>query len=310
MAVTYTTNWAGDVVDNIYKVLGVGNQVVSKGAAYLETGVRDKRALPYMTLGASPVGAYEATPTSETADTDYAERQLDMVKGMLYEVMNPVTWHDIWAPFASQGMTVTNLQMNPVVMDAVMSLYADKVGSQFSSLFWNGDISGSGDLINGIITKAAADSNVVDVTNIGEITETNVFDVLQDVWDSVPDQFIDDPDYKIFMSTTDWRKAQSKNRSLKEDYAGSLDSSVRNLFLDKRIEHFSGIPENTIVAAKGTNGEDSNLIFGFYATPDAELGAPRLDYVSNNSDNMFVRVNFKLDAQYRYGGEIVLYQGS
>jgi len=306
MAVTITnTNWNGDVIKMLYKVLGVGNQVIEKGAAYLETGVRTKRAIPRIELADNPVGAWEETPTGETADTDYVERELVMTKAMLYETMSPITWHDIWDEFAAQGVTFTNLSMNPQVMSAVMDLYKNKVGKQMSEEFWQGTT-----FIDGIIAKAAADSDVIDVTNIGVITQSNVFTVLQDVWDAVPDQFIDDMDYKIFLSTTDWRKAQAAHLDAKKTTDGYLESDVADLFLSKRLVHMTGIPANTIVGAKGTSSQDSNLIFGVYATPDQEIGAPILDKVSNNSRSMFIRVDFKIDANYKAGAEIVLYQGS
>lgn len=306
MAVTITnTNYNGDVIKLLYKVLGVGNQVIEKNVAYLETGISTKRAIPRISTADNPLGTYETTPTGETADTDYAERELVMVKAMLYEVIDPVVWHDIWDEFKSTGATFTNLALNPQIMSAVMDLYKNAVGRQMADEFWNGTT-----FVDGVIAKMVADGDVVDVTNIGVITETNVFDVLQDVWDAVPDQFIDDPEYKIAMSTTDWRKAQSKNRQLKEANDGALDTEVKDLFLSKRIIHMSSIPANTVVAGKMTSGQDSNFIFGFYATPDSELGAPIIDKVGNNSRDMFVRVDFKLDANYRAGSELVLYQGA
>lgn len=306
MAVTITnTNYNGDVIKMLYRVLGVGNQVIEKGAAYLETGISTKRSIPSISIADNPMGTYETTPTGETADTDYVERTMTMVKTMLYETIDPVVWQDIWDEFKSTGATFTNLALNPQIMSAVMDLYKNAVGRQMAQEFWNGTT-----FITGIIPLAVADGNVVDVTNIGVITETNVFDVIQDVWDAIPDQFIEDDQFKIWLSTTDWRKAQAKNRSLSESTNGALDTTVKNIFLSKRIDHMTSIPANTVIACKGTSGQDSNLIFGFYATPDAELGAPIIDKVANNSRSMFVRVDFKIDANYRAGSEIVLYQGS
>jgi len=306
MAVTITnTNYAGEVIKLLYKVLGTGNQVIEKQAAYLETGISTKAHIPRISIADNPMGAYETTPTGETADTDYAERTMTMVKTMLYETINPVVWHDIWEEFKSKGGTFTNLALNTEVMSAVMDLYKNAVGRQMSEEFWQGT-----NFITGIIPLAVADGNVVDVTNIGVITQANVFAVLQDVWDAIPDQFIDDDNYKIFMSTTNWRMAQAAHLDAKKTTDGYLESDIADLFLSKRLVHMSGIPANSVIAAKGTSGQDSNLIFGFYATPDAELGAPIINKVANNSRDMFVRVDFKIDANYRAGEEIVLYQGS
>lgn len=306
MAVTITnTNYNGDVIKTLYKVIAVGNQVIQKGVAKLETGISTKRAIPRIQLATNPLGAYEVTPTADTADTDYAERQLTMVKAMLRETIDPTVWHDIWDEFKSVGANLTNLALNPQIFSAVMDLYKNGIGTQMSDEFWNGTT-----FITGIIPLMQADANVIDVANAGTITTNNVFDILQSVWDAIPNHLIDDPNMKIYMSTTDWRKAQAAQRIARKDYLGSLDTEIGKLFLSNRIEHFSAIPENTIVSGKGTTGDDSNFIFGFFAEPDAELGAPRIVRAATDSDAMVIRANFKLDANYRWGGELVLYQGS
>jgi len=47
MAVTITnTNYNGDVVADIYLIFGTGFEVIEKGSARVETGVKTKRALP------------------------------------------------------------------------------------------------------------------------------------------------------------------------------------------------------------------------------------------------------------------------
>lgn len=309
MAITVeNTNYNGEVISYLYKVLGVGMQAVEKGSAYVETGISTKKAIPRIQTSDDPIGDYETTPTGETADTDYIERELVMAKGMLYEVIDPVIWHDVWEEFKSQGVNFTNLALNPQIVMAVMDLYKNSVGRQMSREFWAGSTVG-GDRIDGIVTKAAADADVIDVVNIGVITSANVFDVLQDVWDAIPDQFIDDPNYKIHMSTSDWRLAQAAHLAAKSSQVGYLESEIADLFISKRLVHYAGIPKDTVLAAKGTNGQDSNLIWGVYATPDSELGAPIIDKVANNSRSMFIRVDFKYDANYRAGSEIVLYQG-
>lgn len=311
MAVTITnTNFNGDVVADLYRIFGTGFEVIEKNSARVETGIRDKRALPAIRTADNPVGAFEQTPTGETADTDYNERELDMKQGMLYEIIDPIVWHRIWRQFASVGTTFTQIATNPAVLRAVFELYQNAVGRQFSSLFWQGDITGNSDLIDGIITRAAADAAVIDVANQGVIVEGNVIDVVEAVWTAIPNQFFEDPNYSIHMNTADYKLLQIANQTAADSTSGYLNNEIKNLFLNHRIKHYAGLPKNSIVAAKGTTGVDSNLVFGFYATPDSELGAPIIDKVANNSRDTFVRVDFKLDANYREGSEIVLYQGT
>ena len=308
MAVTIgNTNYNGDVVADIYRIFGTGNDVIAQNSARLETGIKTKRSLPNIRTADDPMGAYETTPTGETADTDYAERELNMVSRMLYEIIDPVVWHEIWDQFASTGMTFTNLALNQEVAAAVFELYRNAVGRQTAKDFWQGDTGNAGEF-DGIITRAAADAAVIDVTPAGVITELNVIDIVEAVWNAIPNQFFEDSDYSIHMNTTDYKLLQIANQTAADSTSGYLNNMIKNLFLGHRIKHYAGLPKDRIVGAKGTAGMDSNLVFGFYAIPDDEIGAPIIDKVQNNSRDMFVRVDFKMDANYREGSEIVLYQ--
>lgn len=314
MAITNTgSEYNGDVVKDIYKVFltgTTGNDVLDQATARVETKVRTQRALPSMKTSLNPVGVYETTPTGDTATTSYQERILTMYKGMLKETFDPDEWQDIWDQFASKGNTYTNIAMNPAVMSAVFMLYKDSVGTQFAREFWSGDKSLPGDNIDGIVTQALLDAAVVDVANIGLITPANVIQVFSDMWEAVPNRFYGDPNYNLHCNTSVFKMLQLANQTAAATNNGYLSNTIQNLFLEQKIKHYSDFPANSVMGAKGTTGADSNLVFGFYALPDSELGAPRVGRVQNDSEDMFVRVNFKYGAQYREGSEIILYTGT
>jgi hypothetical protein len=161
---------------------------------------------------------------------------------------------------------------------------------------------------DGIITRAAADPNVVDVPNVGVITKANVADIVADVWAAIPEKFFENPDYIIHMNTTDYRLLQEFNNDAKKTTVGVLDEQIRNLFLNHRIQHYSGLPKNSIVGALTNPASDqSNLFLGYYVEYTNEN--PRINYVENAGREMFVRLDLKADANYRVGSEIILYQG-
>ncbi len=301
------TEYNGDVVADVYEVLGTGFEIVEKNSCRVETGIRTQRALGQLRQGANPVGAYVETPVAETADTDYNERVLTMVKSMLYEEMNPDTWQNVWDNVASEGANYTNLAMNRELMRKIMNLYRQGTGKQFSTLFWGGN-TGSGDLLDGIITLAAADANVIDITPAGAISAANVIARVTEMWEAIPDQLFENPDFAIHMNMTDWKLLQVANQTAGATTNGYLNNAINNLFLTKQIKGYASMPKNYMVGANGSTGMDSNLVFGFYAIPDAELGAPRIGRVTNSSEKHFVRVNFKLGVQYREGSEIILYK--
>ena len=82
--------------------------------------------------------------------------------------------------------------------------------------------------------------------------------------------------------------------------------NLQDLFLNKRIVHFSGMPKNYILGVKGmANSDQSNLFFAFFVEYSNEN--PRMNYVENAGRNMFVRYDLKADANYREATEMVLY---
>lgn len=310
MALTLAnTNYNGEVLENLYKVTGVGNEVVEKGAAKLHTDIAFKKALPRLSQTADPIGDYQSgVPAGVTATTTYAERELIVAPMTVYEVFLPTTFHPIWKKWQSVG-DFTNLELNAELLNAILDVYKVGVGTQMSKLFWQGDNSlGAGNPLNkydGIVTRAIADANVIKPTPAGNITDQSFVDILAACWAAIPDKFIDDPDYVLHVNTTDWKTMQAGNTALKQAFVGVFGMSMETMYNEKRIKHFQGMPRHHIIGAKTTNGEDSNLNLGVWVDPDAESVV--VDKVANNSREWFLRLDFKADANYRVSEELLLY---
>ena len=305
------TNYNGEVLEVLYQVFGIGNEIVEKGAARLLSDISTKKALPKISQTDSPIGDYvDGEPSSDTVTSTYAERELVMQKMTLYEEFKPTDWHNLWKMWQSVG-DMTNLAANPQILAAVLALYQNGIGRQISKNFWQGDTTlGAGNALNkfnGIVTRAAADATVIDVANIGAITKLNVIEVLEDFWAAIPDKFQDDEDFRIHMNTTDWKYLQQANNDIKKSSVGVLNQSIQDLFLQKRIVHFQGLPASSIVGARTTNDDNSNLFLGVWVDPEAE--EPVIAKKNAAGRTWFVRIDFKADANYREGSEIVLYQG-
>ena len=313
MALTLSnTNYNGEVLENLYVVTGVGNEVIEKGAAKLHVDISTKKALSRISQTADPIGDYQAdAPAGATATTTYAERELVMQPMTVYETFLPTTFHDIWEKFKSAG-DFTNLELNAELMNAILALYKNGIGTQMSKLFWQGDTTlGAGNALNkfnGIVTRAKADVNVIKPTPAGNITDSNFMDILAAVWAAIPDKYIDDPDFVIHINTTDYKTMQAGNTKLKEAFVGVFGMGLETMYQTKKIKHFQGMPRHHIVAAKTTNGEDSNLNLGVWVAAEDESAV--IDKVSNNGRNWFLRLDFKADANYRCSEELVLYTPS
>lgn len=303
------TNYNGEVLENLYLVTGVGNEVVAKGAAKVITDISTKKALPRLSQTSDPIGDYQAgVPAGVTATTTYAERELVVAPMTVYETFLPTTFHNVWQIWKSIG-DFTNLELNAQLLNAILDVYKSGIGTQMSKLFWQGDNSlGANNPLNkfdGIITRAIADANVIKPTPAGNITDQNFMDILAACWAAIPDKFVDDPDFVLHVNTTDWKTMQSGNTKLKQAFVGVFGMSMEDMYNMKKIKHFQGLTRHHIVGAKVTNGEDSNLNLGVWVDPDTESVV--VDKVANNSREWFLRLDFKADANYRCSEELVLY---
>jgi hypothetical protein len=310
MALTLTnTNYNGEVLENLYKVTGVGNEVIAKGAAKLITDISSHKALPRLSQTANPIGDYQAgAPAGETATTSYAERTLDPLPMTVYETFLPTTFHNIWNKWKSIG-DFTNLELNAELLNAILDLYKNGIGTQMARLFWQGDTTLPAadplNKFNGIITRAIADVNVIKPTPAGNITAANFMDILAACWAAIPDHFIDDPDFVLHVNTTDWKTMQSANTALKQAFVGVFGMGMEEMYNMKKIKHFQGLTRHHIVGAKVTGGEDSNLNMGVWIDPESESVV--VDKVANNSRQWFLRLDYKADANYRVSEELLLY---
>lgn len=311
MALTLSnSNYNGEVLENLFLLLGVGNEVAAKGAAKVYTDVAYKLALPKLSQTANPIGDYvAAAPSSVTATTTYAERELVVEKMTVYETFVPTTFHELWKKWQSIG-DFTNLELNAELLNAVLDLYANGIGIQMSKLFWQGDktlgAANAMNKFNGIITRAIADGNVIKPTPAGNITSSNFMDILAAVWNAIPDHLIDDADFVLHINTTDWKTMQTANTEMKQAFVGVFGMNIETMYQTKKIKHFQGLTRHHIVGAKATNDDKSNLCMGVWVSPEDE--SVIVDKVANNSREHFLRLDFKADANYKEPSEIVLYE--
>lgn len=310
MALTLTnSNYGGEFLEKIFLELGLGNEIAKEQIAEMVMDQAGKFSLPKMSQTTKPIGAYTAgAPSTETATTTYAERSLDMAKATVYETFIPDSFHGtIWKKWesASKG-GFTNLELNTQLMSAILDLYKNNIGNHYSLLAFQGDKTLAAEtklnFIDGWITRAAADANVVKPTPAGNITANNFADVLAAVWSAIPSHLIKDPDFTLKVSTNIWKIFQTANQDLKKAFMGVLGLGLGDAaFITSKIIPFDGMPDHYILGSKS-----NNLFAGFYVEPDEE--SVLIDRVANNSRTWFMRMDMKMDVNYVSSKEIVLYE--
>lgn len=310
MALTLSnSNYGGEVLEKIFLELGLGNEIAKESIAEVVTDQAGDFSLPRMSGTTLPIGVYtETAPTSDTITVTYAERKLSMAKGTIYLEFIPSRWHGtLWKLWQSVG-DFTNLEMNTKLVSAILDTIMDKAGLHYSLLAFQGDTSQLAStkmhFIDGWVTRAIADANVIKPTPAGNITASNFADILAATWSAIPSHLIKDPDFTLKIDTTTWKLMQTSNVDLTKSFAGVLGSNLADAkYLTSKMIPFDGMKSNHILGSKS-----DNLFAGFWV--DLENEGMRIDRVANNSHTWFMRLDIKMDVNYASSKEIVLYEPS
>ncbi len=314
MADTFvSTNYNGDLNEFLYRVFGLGNETARKGGYHLIPDVAYKEELDFLETTEDPMTDYtEDTPSTGETATTMKKRELVPTKFTVWGTISPVAWLPIWRKYRSIG-TLTQLSANPSFLADVFDLVKNASARQLDKLFWQGDTAAGGAsplrFVDGVQKRIEADSdtNVIFVTPAGTITQANVVDILEAVYDAIPNKFYEDSSFTIKMNTGDFKLLQYFNNDAKKTTVGVLDEQIRRLFLEKRIEHFSNLEASHIVACKTANTEDSNLVMGMYASLEDEAMGMKVEKKDLSNITRY-RFDGMADTQYRYGGDIVYYK--
>lgn len=305
------TNFNGRVAADIYMVMNLGWDLVANGLIRVESNVRSTLELKKMKGSGNPLATPVDDPSSAnaTGTTTFSGRTLTVAESMILEDFNPDDFFAEWPEFASVG-DLTNLRLQPDFLSKFLEIVQNDMGDQLADLFWQGDIaSGTPALarMNGILKLAIADGDVVDVAGAANLTTGNIIEKLGDVWQAIPDKMLKNPDVKIGISYTDYKKLQIANNTIKQTTVGVLDQTIKDMFLTNKIIPINGLPEHVIVSTIMTNDLRSNLVFGYWVDPEKEN--PIIAKFNNLGRDWGVRIDVSIGAQYREGTEFVLYDG-
>lgn len=317
-----STNFAGDLDAYLYLNLQEGADFLGDAggegidptppAAYMKTGVRYKTQLDRVKYTENPFEDYVVTNPTFASGSNKKKRDIEPKKMTLSGTFQPDEWLNDWDEYAPSG-NLTDLMMNPMYQAEIMRLALNAGWTQLATLFWQGDVGAGGAsplrFFDGIITRLIADSDtdVSFVTPAGVITQANVIDRLVDMYNAIPNKFLKDPNYKISMSFEDFKLLQLFNNDAKKTTVGVLDEQVRQLFLNKRIVPYLGLPKNYLVGARNTGAADSNFVFGTYFSIDNEFTGMQIAKINNLGKVWGYRIDFMADTQYRSGEDVVLY---
>jgi hypothetical protein len=308
---TITTNYAGDVLDYLVTETVTGNEAFEKNSVYIIPDVPDKISIGKMVSSANPIIDREAMPTTKSATVTKTDFQLQPREMMIYiNDINPRTFEHDWRPFQPKGKLPEKV-LDPSIQKVFADIVLRQAQNQMGRLIWQGDttLAASSPLhfFNGYLTRAAASSTNIDVTNIGVLTVNNILQVLNDCDEAVPDGLYEDPDMNYHMSTASFRLFQQAVLNLTYKGQGPADV-VPAVFKGRKIKHYSGFGANKVLVARGTSSQDSHL---YGATENSrDLENFQIEKLRPEGELYFLKALFKFDANYSLDSETVYYAGA
>ena len=308
MAVSITTVYDGEVLEQLLVRASTYNQFVAGGHIRIQPNVSKKFSIPRLRAG-SMLQKRKEDPIKTDSKGNFTidEVHLEPKDVMAFTVFNPRAFEQFWRKWQPKG----NLVFRELPMEAQNAMLAEMakvVDFELGNEFING-VSGSesNQFFDGILTRIRANASVIELANADPITETNILSVLKSVKANIPITLRGEPNLKIFMSVED---ADIYDTVLSaQEFKGTNHT-------DTNPERYKGIkiiplaqwPKDVIVAAVASPDLNSNFWAGVGYVDDAEV--IQIDKLSNPSELYFFKMLMKADTNIVFPEDIVLYDGT
>ena len=200
--VVKNTNYNGEVLERILTQATTGNELVEKGLIMVIPGVEKKISVPRLKTGKMlQKRKEEPTSADSKGDFNYSEQALDPHDFMAFTVFNPRAFEQIWRKWQPKGNLVF-AELPPEAQSALLDALSRQVQFELGDHYVNGKYADSGDdnLMNGILTQAAQNADVV-VVPVG--TTTTIIDKLKAIRAKIPKAIRENKNLRILMSVED-----------------------------------------------------------------------------------------------------------
>jgi len=270
-------------------------KTLDEGAVSILPNIKYKAAMK--------VGAFSDLVRSADCDFDSSTSTLTLTEKVLTPSEMQVNLqicrkelHQDWEA-AQMGFSAFD-ELPPLFSDYVIARVAAEVANATETSIWSGS-AGEGSF-DGLVTLAAADTDVVDVVGT-TITAGNVIDELAKVVDAIPSGVYGKEDLTIYISQHVAKKYIAAQAALGYRELYNVGQTEMN-FQGIKLFATGGLGDNTIVAAQA-----SNLFFGTGLLDDRNevkvIDMADLD----GSQNVRVVMRYTAGVQIGVGSDVVLY---
>lgn len=296
-----TTNYSGEVLEHILTLAATGNELVGRGLIMVIPGVHKALSVPRIRSNRMLQKRKEDPQKSDSkGDFTYSEKKLEPKDMMAFTTFNPRAFEYIWRQYQPKGDLVFT-ELPPNIQSILLAELTKKVQQELGYLYISGKFEeGSDDtmLMDGILTQAAKDVDVVKVKTVG----TTMLDRLKELRLAIPTTLRNNLNLRILMSVEDFDTYDDELTKLA--YKGK-DATLVNEHRYKGIpiEVLAQWPQGLIVATPCSMGMDSNLFVAVNLQDDENV--IQIDKWAAASELYFFKMLMKADTNIGFGEEFI-----
>lgn len=296
-----TTNYSGEVLETVLTLATTNNELVSRGLIMVIPGVNSSMSIPRVKTGKMLQKRKPDPQKSDSkGDFTYSEKHLVPKDMMAFTLFEPRVFEHIWRPFQPTGDLVFR-QLPPNIQNILLQELLKKVAEEMGDNYINGEYKeGSDDayLMDGILTQAAKDADVVKVKSVG----STMLARLKELRASIPVTMRRNPNLRLLMSVKDFDQYDDELTQLANKGAAPTDINQER-YKGIRIEVLTYWPDGLIVATLCDSGMNGNLFATVNLQDDENVIL--IDKWANASEYYFFKMLMKVDTQVGFGEEFI-----
>jgi len=238
--------------------------------------------------------------TDSKGNFDYSEKKLEPHDLMAFTVFDPSAFESIWRPFQPKGQMVFR-ELPANVQNTLLEALSKQVTFELGDLYVNGKYGdGEGELMNGILTQALKDDDIIKV----ESAESTMLGKLKAVRKAIPTAMRGNPALRIIMSVNDFDKYDDELTERESKNASETDVNAAR-YKGIPIETIASWPDDVIVVTLcSPNPSSSNLFAAVNLSEDEDV--IQIDKVGPASELYFFKMLMKADTNIAFGEEFVI----
>lgn len=296
-----TTNYSGEFLENVLTLSTTGNELVSRGLIMVIPGVNSAISVPRVKSNKMLQKRKEDPQKADSkGDFTYSEKKLVPKDMMAFTLFNPRAFEHIWRPYQPTGdLVFRSLPAN--VQGILLEELLKQVQQELGGLYISGVYEeGSDDemLMDGILTQAAKDTDVVKVASTG----TTMLQRLKELRASIPVTMRKNPSLRILMSVEDFDQYDDELTQLTNKGEAPTDINAER-YKGISFEVLSQWPQGIVVATLCDPGMNGNLFAAVNLQDDENV--IQIDKWANASELYFFKMLMKADTQIGFGEEFI-----